>query len=441
MTNSSYSELAVNEVNQRDENIISLRKNIENYCKAHHQFGFDPGNPVIRLHEPTFSAPEIIAAIEILLSTKVTMGAKVKNFERLFAQMHYFSHGITSNSGSSANLLAIASLCNPLTKNHLKAGDEVIVPALSWSTTVWPLVQHSLIPVIVDIDPVTLNIDPNEIKKAIGPKTRAIMPVHVYGNPCDMDSILSICKEHDLWLIEDCCEALGASFNGKNVGGFGKAGTFSFYFSHHMTTLEGGITVTEDFELAEMMRVLRAHGWTRELEDKSKYLSQYPDIDPRFLFINQGYNLRITELQAAIGLEQLPKLEQYVNKRRENTANWLDGLEVWSKFFRFQIETPKGYSSCFGFPMIVKDPSKFTVQEICHFLNLNKIETRPIICGNIAAQPAMKLFSHRTVGDMYHSNQVMKNGFSIGNHQAINDEARRYVKSKISEFMKSKKLN
>lgn len=440
MSNSSYSKLAVDDVNIDDQNLQALHQNIIDYCASHHHFAFNPANPIIRLHEPTFGAAEIIAAVNVLLSTKVTMGPKVKSFEREFADMHHFMHGVTNNSGSSANLLAIAALANPLTANHLKPGDEVIVPALSWSTTVWPLVQHDLVPVIVDVDPLTLNIDPDQIRKAISSKTRAIMPVHVYGNPCDMDALLQICEEHRLMLIEDCCEALGASYRGTAVGKFGKVGTFSFYFSHHMTTLEGGITVTDDFEIAEMMRVLRAHGWTRELEDKNKYLEKYPEIDPRFLFINQGYNLRITELQAAIGLVQLPKLMGFVNARRENTAGWNEGLSRWNKYFSFQTETKNSKSSCFGFPLIIKNPDLFSVQDITEYLNANNIETRPIICGNIAAQPAMKLFEHRAVGDLRHSTNIMKNGFSIGNHQALGQEARSYVEQAIGSFLKSKNL-
>ena len=440
MTNSQYSKLAVDDVDLADGNLIALHNYIEKYCASHHHFGFNPKNPVVRLHEPTFSAPEIIAAVDVLLSTKVTMGPKVKLFEKLFSEMHGFGHGVSNNSGSSANLLAIAALSNSQTEGCLSPGDEVIVPALSWSTTVWPLVQHNLIPVVVDVDPVTFNIDPREVEKAIGPKTRAIMPVHVYGNPCDMNAILSLCKKHNLILIEDCCEALGASYEGAPVGKFGKVGTFSFYFSHHMTTLEGGITVTDDFEIAEMIRVLRAHGWTRELENKEKYTKQFPEIDPRFLFINQGYNLRITEVQAAFGLVQLPKLNDFVNIRRRNTAGWHEILAKWSKFFDFQQETPNSKSSCFGFPLVLKDSSLFSVAEITQFLNSQHIETRPIICGNIAAQPAMKLFEHRVYGDMRHSNKIMKHGFSFGNHHALDASALDYVEQKIGEFLQSKDL-
>lgn len=420
--------------------LADVHASITAYCEANHDFTFKPNAPVVRLHEPTFSADEIIAAVDVLLSTRVTMGPKVKAFERAYADMFGHSQALMNNSGSSANLLAVAALVNPQTPNHLQPGDEVIVPALSWSTTVWPLVQCGLKPVVVDIDPHTLNIDPNEIERAISPQTRAVMIVHVYGNPCDMDAIADICRRHNLQLIEDCCEALGATYGDVPVGRFGRVGTFSFYFSHHMTTLEGGMCVCEDFELAEVMRALRAHGWTRELEDRQRHLQAHPDIDPRFLFINVGYNLRATELQGAFGLVQLPKLAGFVAQRRANTAGWRKDFDRWSQFFLFQTEAPKGKSSCFGFPMTVKADAPFTVGELAAFLKEANIETRPIIAGNIAAQPAMKLFDHRVVGDLAHATGVMKGGITFGNHQAVADAARAYVTGQVNAFMASRRL-
>jgi CDP-6-deoxy-D-xylo-4-hexulose-3-dehydrase len=436
-----YSKPAFDDVPPDDETRLAIHRHIEEYCQKYHRFAFDPAQPVVRLHEPTFGASEIIAATDVLLSTRVTMGPKVRDFEREFAEAFHFAQGITNNSGSSANLLAVAALCNIATPNRLQPGDEVIVPALCWSTTVWPLIQHDLVPVIVDCDPNTFNIDPAEIERAIGPKTRGIMPVHVYGNPCDMRAIVDICRRRDLVLIEDCCEALGATYDGKAVGKFGRVGTFSFYFSHHMTTLEGGICVTDEFELAEMIRVLRAHGWVRELQEPKAYYEKYPNIDKRFLFINQGYNLRLTELQAAFGLIQLPKLAGFVDARRTNTSEWLKDLARWSEFFHFQQETPNARSSCFGFPILVKDNAPFTTGQITAFLNKANIETRPIICGNIAEQPAMHMYKHRVVGNLQSSGAVMDRGFSFGNHQAIDVAARAYVTETIASFMKSRGLS
>ncbi len=418
----------------------SIHQSVREYCESAHRFEFDKSNPVVRLHEPTFSADEINVALDVLLSTRVTMADKVKRFEKEFAAKYSHNHGVMNNSGSSANLLGVAALANVATEDGWRVGDEVIVPALAWSTTVWPLIQHGLVPVVVDIDPVTFNIDPTEIERAVGPKTRGIMPVHVYGNPCDMSAIMDICRRHNLLLIEDCCEALGAEFEGKPVGKFGRLGTFSFYFSHHMTTLEGGICVTDNFELAELIRILRAHGWVRELDNPEPYLRKYPEFDNRFLFVNLGYNLRATELQGAMGSVQLPKLDSFIEARRTNSRELYEALSRWEAFFDFQCETPKGYSSCFGFPMVRKGNAPFQLKEMTAFLNKSKIETRPIICGNIARQPALQMYEHRVVGDLNHSTNIMQNGFSFGNHQALGADGRDYVIDCIEAFFKERGL-
>jgi len=418
----------------------AIQRGINAYCDAYHGYAFDPQNPIVRLHEPTFGAEEINAALECLLTTQVTMGQKVRAFETGFARRHERSHGVMSNSGSSANLLAIAALANPAASDGLRPGDEVIVPALSWSTTVWPLIQLGLKPVIVDIDAATLNIAPEQIERAIGPKTRGVMIVPVYGNPCDMDAITDICARRDLVLIEDCCEALGASYGGRPVGTFGRVGTFSFYYSHHMTTLEGGITVTDDFELAELMRILRSHGWTREVEDKQRWHEVYPEFDRRFLFVNLGYNLRPTELAGAIGLMQLPKLSDFVRIRRENAAWFRKALSRFEGFFAFQSEYESGESSWFGFPLILKDGAPFHLSELITDLNAGGIETRPIICGNIARQPALQHYDHRVVGAMDNANAVMERAVSFGNHQAIDAAARQYVVDRIEGFLQERGL-
>jgi len=412
-----------------------LYEALEAYCAAAHDTSFDADDPVVRLHEPTFSADEIKAALDCLLSTRVTMGPKVKAFEREFAETGPFGHGVMVNSGSSANLLAIAALANPEARDALKPGDEIIVPALSWSTTVWPLIQLGLIPVVVDIDPATLNIDPNEIEAAITDKTRGVMIVHVYGNPCDLSAIQDICSRHSLMLIEDCCEALGASYDGKTVGGFGRVGTFSFYFSHHITTLEGGITVSQEQDDAELMRILRAHGWIREVEDQQPWTDRYPEIHPRFLFVNLGYNLRATELQGAMGSVQLPKLKGYVETRRRNAEQLVEQLQANAPLLQTQQATRNGVHSWFGFPITIGPDAPFTVDEVMAALGHAGIETRPIICGNIARQPGLKLYPHRTHGDLSHASAVMDRGFSFGNHQDIDDAARGHVAGALEAFL------
>lgn len=419
------------------QSLASVDATLQAYCEAHHDFSFDPAHPVVRLHEPSFGAEEIQAVVQCLLSTRVTMAEKVRRFEAEFSKDARASHGVMVNSGSSANLLAIATLANPATENGLKPGDEVIVPALSWSTTVWPLIQSGLIPVFVDMDPATLNLDPAEVARAIGPKTRAVMIVPVYGNPCDMQAILEICRRHDLVLIEDCCEALGTLYDGKPVGTFGRVGTFSFYYSHHITTMEGGMCVTHDFELAETMRIVRAHGWVREVENPQPYYDQNPTIDPRFLFVNVGYNLRPMELQGAMGSVQLPKLEGFVQKRCQSAAALRAGLEPYADLFAFQEETPKGRHAWFGFPMTLREKAPFSVSALRTFLKQSGIESRPVICGNVALQPGVQLYPHRVSGTLAHATNVMNRGLAIPSHHAMDAAACDYVAGRIRAFLET----
>jgi CDP-6-deoxy-D-xylo-4-hexulose-3-dehydrase len=411
----------------KEKLINSIKENVEEYWDIYNSIEFDQSNPRVNLHEPTFGPDEVMAMVEVMLSTRVTMGPKVLGFESEIAEYFNVSEAITNNSGSSANLLAIAALTNPATKNGLKPGDEVIVPALSWSTTVWPLIQHNLIPVFVDIDPETLNIDPVAIKAAITKNTKAIMIVPVYGNPCDMDSIMEICEDFKLQLIEDNCESLGAYYDGKLLGSFGRVGSYSTYFSHHITTLEGGFCTSNDFELAELMRIIRAHGWVRETKKPEKYLERFPEIDKKFLFVNLGYNLRLTEVGGAMGSVQLPKLKNFVKSRRNNAEILLNGLSQYASILTFQKETPKGIHSWFGFPIIVKPSSPFTAKDLRDHLEMNGIETRPIIAGNIANQPALKMYPHRVSGDLKHSSNIMLNGLAVASHQSMSEEACNHI--------------
>lgn len=424
----------------KEDLLEEIKLSIENYCKEFHNFTFDPTNPVVRLHEPTFSEQEIFAAIQPMLTTFVTMGKGVRAFEEKCASYFQTDLSVMNNSGSSANLLAIAAIANKNTQDNLKPGDEVIVPALSWSTTVWPIIQLGLIPVIVDCNSDSFNFDMNQLESAISDKTRAIMPVHVYGNPCDMDALNLISKKYNLQIIEDCCEAMGAEYDGKKVGSFGRIGTFSFYFSHHITTLEGGICVTSDFELAETMRILRAHGWSREADNHQKYVEKYPEIDPRFIFVNLGYNLRPTEVQSAMGEVQLPKLDGFIENRRKAANHFKEELEKYSEFFHFQNETEKGKHVWFGFPIVLKNSAPFSVSDITSYLQENKIETRPIIAGNIARHPVMKDYEHRVSGNLSAADNIMKNGFAFGCHHGVDKNAREYVLNQIDQFMDSQGL-
>lgn len=421
----------------KDEQLQKIKAAISDYCDANFHFNFDPQNPLVRLHEPTVSAEEVFAAVDTMLSTFTTMGKKVRAFEQQYASYVRSKYAVMSNSGSSANLLSVAALANPFTRDYLRPGDEVIVPALSWSTTIWPVIQHNLIPVIVDCDINTFNFDLNKLEAAIGPKTRAIKLVHVYGNPCDMDAIMAIAKKHNLFVIEDCCEAMGAKYKQQPVGSFGHIGNYSFFFSHHISTMEGGISVTNDFDLTETMRILRAHGWSREADEHLKYVQKYPDIDPRFIFINLGYNLRPTEVNAAIGQLQLPKLDGLIDNRRQTADYFLKTLNQYGDYFHFQQETPDSKHVWFGFPVILKPNAPFDVKDITGYLQKNRIETRPIIAGNMARHPAFKLFPHRIAGDLSSADTIMKRGFAFACHHAVDQNAREYVTATIDDFFDS----
>lgn len=412
-----------------------VEESVINYFNRNPVPAFDAENPQVRLHQPTYGADEVNRALECLLTTRVTMGEKVASFEENYSKFGY-RHTVSVNSGSSANLLALAAVANPAFPKGLRPGDEVIVPALCWSTTIWPVIQHGLVPVIVDVELDTLNIDLDAAAKVCTPKTKAIMPVHVYGNPCDMDKMQNMAKDHNLHIIEDACESMGALYDGKPVGSFGLVGTFSTYFSHHITTIEGGLCVTESDELAELLKVMRAHGWVRDSPQKNSYCEASPDIDPRFLFINTGYNLRLTDMQAAMGIAQLPKLEQFVDTRRKNAEFFRTSLELYGSYFHFQKTTPKAHHSWFGFPMIVRDTAPFQVGELTAYLNQAGIETRPLIAGNILRQPAMKMYPFRAEGAMPASDMAMDRGFTFGNHQGICEQSREYIVTKVKEFMR-----
>lgn len=423
-------------MDKKQELLNQIKANINEYCNTYFDFSFKKDHPVVRLNEPTTQGEEIFAAVETMLSTYTTMGKKVRAFETQYASYTGLKYGVMSNSGSSSNLLSVAALANKVTPNYLKPGDEVIVPALSWSTTIWPLIQYNLVPVFVDCDLNDFNLDLNKLEAAIGPKTRAIKLVHVYGNPCNMDAIMSLAKKHNLFIIEDCCEAMGATYDGKSVGSFGNVGNFSFFFSHHITTLEGGISVTNDFDLTETMRILRAHGWSREADEHQKYVEKYPDIDPRFIFINLGYNLRPTEVNAAMGQLQLPKLNWLIDQRREAVAFFLKHLSQYQDFFRFQHETPKGKHVWFGFPIILKENTPFTLKEITSFIQKQNIETRPIIAGNMARHPAFDMYEHKISGNLNAADTIMKRGFAIASHHAVDRGAQEYMMHVIDNFMK-----
>jgi len=422
-------------MDRRDKISSQINELVKEYFTGAVKEKFVPGKTRIPLMLPAFGWEEVNESIDSLLSTQLTMGVKVKKFEAMFAQYIGSDYATMVHSGSSANLLAISILMNPALKNRIKPGDEIITPAITWATTVWPIINCGAVPVLVDVDLNTFDISVKEIEKSITPKTRAIMLVHLLGNPCDMDNILAIAKKHNLYIIEDSCEAHGAEVNGKKVGSFGDLATFSFFFSHHITTIEGGMVMTNNEELSELSRTLRVFGWVRDLKNKEKLAKAYKDIDPRFLFVNTGYNLRPTEVEASFGLHQIGKLEKFIDIRRDNAKYWGQNLDKFNDYLLLQTERENTRHVWFGYPMTVLPGAPFTRKEIMDFLESKGVETRPIMSGNIDEQPGIALFNYRKVGALKNARLIMRNSFFFGNHQGIGKEEREAIVSYINEFI------
>ena len=389
----------------------------------------------IPLAVPSYNHEEVIDALDSMLSTWVTMGEKVKSFEEQFSKYIGCKNGIMVNSGSSANLLALSILSNPATENSIKRDSQIITPAVTWATTVSPIINVGCTPMFVDVDLDTLCVNTEEIKEAINSKTACLLPVHLMGNPCNMQEISKISKEHDLYLVEDACEAHGATFDDKKVGSFGDLGTFSFFMSHHISTIEGGMIVTNNEELAEMGKTLRTFGWTRDLKNKNKINSEYPEIDPRFLFVNTGYNFRPTEIQGAFGRNQLPKLESLIKIRRENALFWNDELSKYSEYLILPKRNLENHVY-FGYAITIKKNSPFSREKLTKFLESKGIETRPIMSGNYIEQPAAKLINYQKHGELNNAKLIMRNSFFIGNHHKVTQKERELVVNSFNDFFK-----
>lgn len=411
---------------------------IRPYLRKHFQLAqreFVPGKTRIPLTVPTYGSEEVEEAIDSLLSTWVTMGTKVKVFEEAFAKYNGSKHAVMVNSGSSANLLALSLLTNPILPDHIPKGSEIITPAVTWATTVYPIANVGCTPVLVDVDPQTFNILPEQVEKAIGPKTKAILPVHLLGNPCQIDRIKKIAEARNLYLVEDACESTGAELRGKKVGSFGDMGTFSFFISHHISTIEGGIIVTEDNTLNEYLKAMRAFGWVRDLQDKDKLASANRGIDPRFLFVTHGYNFRPTELQGAFGIHQIKKLDGFIETRRKNAEYWTRKLSRYHDMLILPYEQPDTRQVYFGYPLTVATDAPFNRGQLVDHLEKKLVETRPIMAGNMAEQPAMKHLAHRTIGPLKNSRMIMRQSFFFGNHTGIGPVEREYIAESIIDFL------
>lgn len=364
------------------------------------------------LSSSTWDNKELEAINSVIKSNNYTMGAQVIQFENNFKKFINRKYCLMVSSGSAANLISIASFF--YTKRPmLKKNDEVIVPAVSWSTTYFPLQQFGLKLKFVDIDLNTLNYNLDDLKSAITSNTKMIVAVNLLGNPNDFDAINKIIKKKNIFIFEDNCESLGAVYKGKQTGTFGVIGTFSTYFSHHISTMEGGFVTTDNKELYHILLSLRAHGWTRNLPKKN-HVSNKTDnwFKESFRFVLPGYNVRPIEMSGAIGVKQLQKLPSFLKKRRENAKLF---VELFKDHPDFLIQKNIDRSSWFGFSLIIKPNSKLKRKNIINMLKKNNVECRPIVTGNFVRNEVMKYFNYDVHNELKNANYLHDNGFFVGN--------------------------
>ena len=365
------------------------------------------------LAESSWGEEEINAMRRVIEADHFTMGEKVKQFETAYAKKFGVKYAVMTNSGSSANLVGLASFFFKQ-ENPLKPGDEVIVPSISWATTYYPLQQYGLKLKFLDVELDTLNIDISKLEEALTPKTKMIIAVSILGNPCSLDVIRKFCDDNGLYLFEDNCESMGAELNGEFCGTFGDIGTFSTFFSHHISTMEGGIILTENEETFHLMKSLRAHGWTRDLPyDSSIYDRGEDDFYEGYRFILPGYNARPLDLSGAIGIEQLKKLDSMIAIRRKNAEVF---VSLFSKDDRFIIQKENGKSSWFSFTIVLNPKYAIDRSSVMEAMRTAEIEFRIITGGCFLRHDVIKYFNYETVGEIVNANIAHDRGFFVGNY-------------------------
>jgi CDP-6-deoxy-D-xylo-4-hexulose-3-dehydrase len=407
---------------------------------------FTPGKHAVRYAGRVFDEKELQSLIDSSLDFWLTSGRYTDEFESAFAEFVGTEYAFLTNSGSSANLLAFTALTSHLLgEKRLKAGDEVVSVAAGFPTTVNPIIQNQMVPVFVDVEVGTYNINPDELVKAIGPKTRAIFLAHTLGNPYNLDVITDLTKKHDLWLIEDCCDALGSTYKGKMVGTFGHVATCSFYPAHHITMGEGGAVFTDNDGIARAVRSIR--DWGRDCycaggENNTcgkRFSGQYGTLpcgyDHKYVYSHIGYNLKVTDMQAAIGVEQLKKAPAFIRQRKENFRLWTEGFKKWEDKFILPYALPGADPSWFAFPVTVKETAGFTRTQLTDYLNNHLVETRNLFAGNLLRQPAYQDIEKRVVGDLQITDRIMNDTFFLGTYPGLTKEKISYVLSVLEEFL------
>lgn len=432
-------------------NDIIKNEIIKLYKDKHQKNDFAKGESPVPVSGKIFNEDELLFATQAVLDGWWTEGEYAKKFEEKLADYLGLKFCSAACSGSSANLLAISALTSfRLPKERrLVAGDEVITVAAGFPTTINPIIQNNLIPIFVDVDLGTYNVSVDELEKAISPKTKAVFLAHTLGNPFELSKLVDFCKKNNLWLIEDNCDALGSKYNGKFTGTFGHISTCSFYPAHHITMGEGGAILTDDPLLHKIIRSFR--DWGRDCscptgvdnKCKNRFNWQLGDLpqgyDHKYTYSEVGYNLKITDIQAAIGLAQMNKISEFSEKRRSNFSYLFNAFKEFEDYFILPKWEDLADPSWFGFLLTIKDSAKFSRKDLLEFLNQKKIGTRLLFSGNVTKQPYFKNYDikHRIIGDLNNANIVMNNTFWIGVYPGLDKGALDYVVESFKEFLKS----
>jgi CDP-6-deoxy-D-xylo-4-hexulose-3-dehydrase len=426
-----------------------VQKTIEYYQAKFADNEFIPGKSKVNYAGRVFDHHELVNSVEASLDFWLTEGRFSESFAEKISEFLGVENVLLTNSGSSANLLAFAALTSEkLGERRLKPGDEVISVAAGFPATVTPILQYNLVPVFVDVHIPTYNIDVNKIASAISPKTRCIFIAHTLGNPFNIDAILQIAKEHDLWLIEDNCDAFGSKYKGKMTGTFGHLSTISFYPAHHITTGEGGAVCTNDPQLAQLVRAFR--DWGRDCycaggENNTcgkRFTQQFgnlpPGYDHKYVYSEIGYNLKMTDIQAAIGSAQIEKLPGFCTRRKENYNEWLRVFSRYPDYFITPEATEGSDPAWFAFIVTLKGKVPFSRDEITSYFNNNMIETRNLFAGNITKQPGFINLKWRAVDGLENTDTIMNNTFFLGTYPGLKKEMIVYAEKVLDDFMKNK---
>lgn len=423
----------------------------EYYRKAHQEQPFQPGETKVRYAGRVYDEREMQNMVSAVLDFWLTAGPYAQEFEKKLGQFLGVREVVPTNSGSSANLVALTTLRSSQLENPLRPGDEVIVPAASFPTTVNPVIQNQLVPVFVDSCLGDYNLDVTQLETAVSPRTRALMFAHTLGNPADMDAIMEFVRRHDLFLIEDTCDALGSKWDGKMVGTFGHMATLSFFPAHHITMGEGGAVYTNRPKLAKIARAVR--DWGRDcwcgyeypVNGKCgiRFEREIPGVpgyyDHRYYYTEIGYNLKITDPQAAMGLAQLDKLPDFIARRKQHFTYLYAGLQQYEQYIMLPTWHEKADVSWFAFPILVRDEAPFQRHELTRFLELNHVQTRLVFAGNILRQPAYQEIERRVVGDLPVADQIMRGAFFIGVYPGLDIPRLDYIIDTFDKFFKSKR--